>query len=111
MIVQSGGAFHRWLMHNSPIRRYIPTVVPVVPNVMSLFTLVTRHRPIEQTSDFKPGVIVLKKSHSYKNIADIADKWLLHRDNIQHAATLSVTEFLNSKGIPVIPHPPNHFRP
>ena len=37
---------------------------------------------------------------------DIADKWMLHNDNAPYHNTLSVTGFLTSKDIPVVPQPP-----
>ena len=37
---------------------------------------------------------------------DIADKWMLHHDNAPCHTALSVTEYLTSKGIPVVPQLP-----
>ena len=37
---------------------------------------------------------------------DIGDKWMLHHDSAACHTALSVTEFLTSKGIPVVPQPP-----
>ena len=37
----------------------------------------------------------------------IADKWMLHHDNVPCHTTLSVTEFLTSKGILVVPQSPS----
>lgn len=37
---------------------------------------------------------------------DIANKWMLHYDNAPYHTALSVTEFLTSGGIPVLPQPP-----
>ena len=37
---------------------------------------------------------------------DIADKWMLHLDNDPCHTALSVTEFLTSKGIPVVSQRP-----
>ena len=36
---------------------------------------------------------------------DIAEKWFLHHDNAKCHTAYSITGFLNSKGIPVIPRP------
>jgi len=36
----------------------------------------------------------------------IADNWMLHHDNAPCHTTISVTEFLAKKGIPVVPQPP-----
>ena len=40
---------------------------------------------------------------------DNADKWMLHHDNAPCHTSLSVTEFLTSKGIPVVLQPHVHL--
>jgi hypothetical protein len=37
---------------------------------------------------------------------DIADKWMLHHDKVPCHTALAITEFVTSKGIPVIPQRP-----
>ena len=49
----------------------------------------------------------LKGSENGSFAWDIADKWMHHHDSTPGHTALSVTEFFISKGIPVVPQPPN----
>ena len=52
------------------------------------------------------GVLEMLRKRIIRVRPDISDKWVLHHDNTPCYTALSVTEFLNSKGIPVVPQPP-----
>jgi hypothetical protein len=67
---------------------------------------------------FSMSITLPTKYFFYKNVLeslrrrvihmrrDIAYKWMLHHDNAPCLIAFSVTDFLTSKGIPVIPQPP-----